>query len=47
MVQCVTWCTDPLQLNEAGEDWVDAVDDIMEQFMRETGRTVVFTVCFT
>ncbi len=36
-----------MQLNEAGEDWVDAVDDIMEQFMRETGRTVVFTVCFT
>jgi len=34
-------------LNEAGEEWVDAVDDIMEHFMQDTGRAAVFTVCFT
>lgn len=36
-----------VQLNEAGEEWVDAVDDIMEHFMQDTGRAAVFTVCFT
>lgn len=38
-------CTVTMQLEES-EDWEDGIDDVIQQFEKETGRRPIYTVCF-